>query len=265
KIYIGMIHAALRDYLLDAIESVTDLTDIQHQLAATSNVRKTLFFSLVYGILGGFSASVFTSIYKGGFVGFGPTILIMMIYIIMGMVTYIFLMALAFIARIGRYRFKLYAADPSNSEIIDHSSGLLMTGVYMAAVLAAMGTFAFVAFELVTIESIAFMVLLGWGPLTAFFVINQITLRKIITRAKWEKLNEVQMQIETLETQEDIPSEKTLGHLSKLIEYHNQILGTPNSALNLRAGLNFLNSLLIPLLAFILANLDKVLAFFQAG
>jgi hypothetical protein len=43
------------------------------------------------------------------------------------------------------------------------------------------------------------------------------------------------------------------------MDYHDRIKSTPNSALNFRASLNFLNSLLLPLLAFVFSNLDKVI------
>jgi hypothetical protein len=52
--------------------------------------------------------------------------------------------------------------------------------------------------------------------------------------------------------------------LPRLItENHDRIKATRNSALDLRAGLNFLNSLLLPLLAFVLGNFDKILAYFS--
>ncbi len=66
-----------------------------------------------------------------------------------------------------------------------------------------------------------------------------------------------------LESGEDVPSKDTLEHIRALIDYHNQVKDTPDSALNFRAGLNFLNSLLLPLLAFVLANLDKALSLFN--
>lgn len=47
------------------------------------------------------------------------------------------------------------------------------------------------------------------------------------------------------------------------MDYHNRIKATRDSALDLRAALNFLNSLLLPLLAFLLANLGKVLEAFR--
>jgi hypothetical protein len=72
-------------------------------------------------------------------------------------------------------------------------------------------------------------------------------------------LNEVQEKIEKLYGGEEIPDKDALERLSKLMDYHDRIQSTPNSALNFRASLNFLNSLLLPILAFVFANLDKVL------
>jgi len=180
------------------------------------------------------------------------------------MSVYLLIVSLAFPARLSRYQFKLYAADPSSSEVIDHLSDMLNAVVYIAAVIAAIITLLGALFGLLTLSLAIFLVLAAWGPLTALFAINQYALAKIITRAKWKKLNEIQAKIETLEAQEEIPSEKTLAHLGKLMDYHDRIRATRNSALDLRAGLNFLNSLLLPLLAFLLANLGKVLELFSS-
>jgi hypothetical protein len=54
-----------------------------------------------------------------------------------------------------------------------------------------------------------------------------------------------------------------MDRLGKLMDYHDRIRDTPNSALNFRAGLNFLNSLLLPILAFVAANLRDVVNFFK--
>lgn len=180
-----------------------------------------------------------------------------------GMFIYYLFLLLALPARLSRYQFRLYAADPSSSEVIDHLSDMLNNLVYIAAVGATIVTLFGALFGLLTLSFIIMLVLVVWGPLTAFFVTNQYALAKIITRAKWKTLNEIQAKIETLEAQEDIPSEKTLVHLTKLMDYHDRIKATRNSALDLRAGLNFLNSLLLPLLAFLLANLKEVLKLFS--
>jgi hypothetical protein len=88
---------------------------------------------------------------------------------------------------------------------------------------------------------------------------------KIITRAKWKKLNEIQAQIEKLEVEENIVEKETMEAVNRLMDYHDRIRATRNSALDLRAGLNFLNSLLLPLLAFLLGNLKEVLKLFSGG
>ena len=51
-----------------------------------------------------------------------------------------------------------------------------------------------------------------------------------------------------------------MAQINKLLDYHDRIAATRNSALNLRAGLNFINSLLLPVIALLLANLEKILA-----
>ncbi len=263
KIYIGIVFTTLYEHLLNAIEAETDLADLQRWLAVLCNVKRTIYFSLAVGIVFGLYTLIFASPIIGGFLGFGPTILVMIGDIQLGMTFYFLFLFLALPVRLSRYQFKLYTADPSNSEVIDHLSDLLSNFVYLAAVLATLGTLVIVFSGFLTLSVIILSVLMVWGPLIVLFLINQYALSKIITRAKWKKLNEVQAKIETLETQEDIPSEKTLGHLGKLMDYHDRIKATRNSALDIRAGLNFLNSLLIPLLVFILANLDKVLDLFS--
>ena len=63
-----------------------------------------------------------------------------------------------------------------------------------------------------------------------------------------------------MQAQEPILSEKRLAQINKLLDYHDRIAATRNSALNLRAGLSFVNSLLLPVIALLLANLEKIIA-----
>lgn len=257
KIYVGILFRTLHDDLLDAIESVSDLGDLQHWLSAFGNVKKQLFFSLAFSIL----VSVYTLIFfaaNGYFIGFGPTIFGLIIFFQGGMIFFLFYLFLPFPVRLSRYQFKLNPVNPSSSEVIDRLSDTLTSFVYIAAIPLALATLFLLVFELANTSNIILVVLVGWGPLIALFLTNQYALSRIIIRAKWKKLNEIQAKIESLEASEDIPGEKTLAHMTKLIDYYDRIKMTPNSALNLRAGLSFLNSLLLPLLAFILGNLDQI-------
>jgi hypothetical protein len=67
-------------------------------------------------------------------------------------------------------------------------------------------------------------------------------------------LNEIHANVEQLYMEQKIPDALTLDRLKD----------TPNSALNFRASLNFLNSLLLPALAFVAANLQEVITLIKA-
>jgi hypothetical protein len=263
KIYLDLGFTTFGNHLLDAIESRADLTDFQHWLAAFGNTKKPLFFSLAFGPVFGLYSSIYLSTFVGGFIGFGSTIFLIILGFFGGILIYFIFLSLPAPMRISRYQYKLYAADPSSSEIIDHLSNFLAIGVYLIAVGAAILTVFFTFFGLLTkLVPLILVILLFWFPMTVLFVMNQYALAKIITRAKWKKLNEIQAKVEKLEAEENIADKETMETVKRLIDYHNQIKDTPNSALNIRAGLNFLNSLLLPVIAFLLANLDKVLGLF---
>lgn len=125
-----------------------------------------------------------------------------------------------------------------------------------------MPTLVFTVYGITTLFWLIFLIIIIWGPAITFFIIGQYSLSNIITNAKWQKLNQIQSRVERLEAEANIEDKDTMETINRLMEYHNQILKTPNSALNIRASLNFLNSLLLPVLAFVLANLDKLLALF---
>lgn len=260
KAYLDSFFTNVHDHLLDAIESGDDLVDFQRWLAAVGNQKRPLFLGLVFGILYGSYRSVFHSKELGSFIGYGPTIFLVIIFFAsVGISFYYFFLFIALPGRLGRYRFELYAADPSSSEIIDHLSDMLSNFVYLWAVLTALAVLLSRLFrgqwdDIWLIEL--------WIPLILLFAFNQYALRRIITRAKWETLNDIQAQVETLQAQEAILGKETLGHIDKLLDYHDRIKATRNSALDVRAGLNFLNSLLLPLLAFVLANSDRVVSLF---
>lgn len=97
-----------------------------------------------------------------------------------------------------------------------------------------------------------------WGLLIVVFISGQYALAKIINKAKWKTLNGIQAQIEGLQDQEEILGEKTLGHINELLDYHNRIRTTRNSAMDIRAGLSLLQSLLLPMIGLLLANLLNI-------
>ena len=168
----------------------------------------------------------------------------------------------AFPSRLNRYQFDLYTTDPSSSEVVGRLSRLLTFILYVTLGFIMQLTVGLTLLGVLTeqtpLAGFVFSVFV-WAPTVILYAAGQFHLTDLISRAKWKMLNEVQTKIEALYGEEGIPSKDTLDRLAKLMDYHDRIKATPNSALNFRSSLNFLNSLLFPVLAFILANLDRVM------
>lgn len=170
-------------------------------------------------------------------------------------------MVILLTARLRRYDLKLFSADPGSSEVISRLSGELGFFVYFVAFFATILTLVnswLGAFFTLAIGFV--LVLFLWLPITILFILNQTSLSGIIRRAKWKTLNEAQAKIEKLRASKSFGSPKTMDAISKLMDYHDRVKATRNSALNSGAILSFINSLLLPLLAFLLGNLDKLMA-----
>ena len=262
KAYMSGVRSTLRESILDAIESDANVVDLRDWLTMAYHPKATLVFSLAAGLVLAPALLVGLYLSKGQFIGVGPSITFSFVCILSGMIIYYLLMSLTLPARLRQYRLRLFAIEPSSSEVIQHLAGMLMSGVYLFALATAGVTVFVTTIGLAPLIGIG-VILGGWAPTVALFILNQTAISRIITRTKWQTLNEIQSKIEQLRTQEEIPSERTLTQLNKLIDYHERIKDTRNSTLDLGAGLNLLNSLLLPLLAFVLANLDKILALFQ--
>jgi hypothetical protein len=164
--------------------------------------------------------------------------------------------------QLHRYHFDLYTPDPSSSEVVGRLSRLLsfilyVTMGYIIQLMIGLGIFDILSDKTLLPGFLLSLVVVS--PMVIMYAAGQYHLSDVIVRAKWRMLNEVQTKIEELSGGNEIPDKDSLDRLSKLMDYHDRIKSTPNSALNFRASLNFLNSLLLPILAFILANLDKVM------
>lgn len=264
KVGIHIFSSTLQENILDALESEKYLDNLQYWLTVTSkNVKAPLFIGLVMALFSGFYLPFTLASTQGGFPGFGPIILNAIWVFLNSVGSYYFLLGIVLIVRLSGYPLKVYRADPSNSKLINNLSGTLNNIMLIAAVYAAIWTLGLAFVFQALNERMTFLVALAWGAITVIFVGNQYVLARIIVRAKWRTLSNIQAKIEELQEQEAIPTKDILEHINALMDYHDRIRATRNSALDFRAGLNFLNSLLLPLFAFILGNLDSILARFN--
>jgi hypothetical protein len=73
----------------------------------------------------------------------------------------------------------------------------------------------------------------------------------------------VQKKIAALQKEQALPNDEDRESITWLLDYHERVRSRRNSALDLGSWLNFLNSLLLPLIAFIVGNIDTLLRLFS--
>ena len=159
--------------------------------------------------------------------------------------------------RLSRCRFKLHPEDPVSTDVLEDWSRMMIFAAYMFAFMLAMGTLFTVAVGTLSLRILIFVVP-RWLPLIALFVVNQVAISGVITRSKRKSLNEVEAQMAALRPGVDPPEHDTMETLLWLWDYHDRIKGTRNSALDIMGIINLVNTLLIPLLAFLVANREVI-------
>jgi len=259
--HIGIILVLWRDEVLDATDSLENLDMFEDWLKKISNWRLHLLIAIVFGPLNGLYSTSITNNISGEFTGYGYTFSNIIMNVFTFAFIYLFLMVILLLARLRGYHLILYSSDPSSSELIYHLSKELGFFIYIVAAYAAITTLASVPLGILQTLGFA-LVLILWLPIIVMFILNQTSLSSIIRRAKWKTLNEAQAKVEKLRASKNFGNQETMDAIKRLMDYHDRVKATRNSALDFRTYLSFINSLLLPLLAFILGNLDLVMSLF---
>ncbi len=245
---------ALHDQLLDAVETSDGLTSLHGWLTALASRRWPILCGLLY--LG-------VSLLYGAFFleDIDPPVDIAVmglpLLFISGMMIYYLLLKLVLPGRLGRCHFRLNAWDPASTEVVAHLSSLLNYIAYMIAFLLT--AIALFAISLVTFDvSNLIFAIPTWLALIVIFVAGQRSLSRIIQRAKRKSLYQVETQMAALRSQGDSADKETMEIFMRMWDYHDRIRDTRDSVLDLKGIMNFINTLLIPLLTFLVANRSEV-------
>jgi hypothetical protein len=250
---------ALEYHLLNAIESEGDLNDLRNWLAGTFNLKTEFLTSLIPTLLL-FPPSIYLREMISG-ESFG--LAAYLVAIIAGFQAFTALStSLASFTlpyRLGRYQLKLFSADPSSSEVINRLSDTINNTVFLGAILLTLVTILTVFSNPLAV--VIYILLLPWVVIIIIFTSSHYAVAKIIYKAKWRTLANIQTQIEELQQREEILSEETISHINKLMDYHNRIRSTRNSAIDILSVFSLLQSLLLPVIGLFMANLLNILDF----
>ena len=243
--------ATLQEKLLNGLESNAGLPGLYRWLAAASDIKiPALLGLLIWAVNVAFlvpqpTQNPIETIVVGA-----------IMFLWTGFMVYYTVLFMVLPLQLSRCQFKLHTEDPVSTEVLDDWSKMLNNAAYMFALMLAAGTLFTITAVTFTLRGLIF-VIPRWLPLIALFA-NQIAIHSVIVRSKRKSLNEVQAQMSALKSTAGPPNHEALETLLWLWDYHDRLKGTRNSILNIKEIASFVNTLLIPLLAFLIANREAI-------
>jgi hypothetical protein len=245
---------------IEALLSTQGLDALQQWAAASCSLKRQVVFTLLFTLFWIPLTVCFFSVKLRGFIGVGATILLNINVFLMANLLYWGIAALRLPPILGQQHYKVHAFDPSSSDFIQQTSDTFEAVAFLGSIFAALFSLLFISRSsalLVRITSV-FWLLAMWGMLGGIFLGAQFQLGRIIGRAKQETLSGIQARVEALYAGMENPDRDTLATIKELMELHGRVKATNNWAISFHESLRFVNSLLLPLLGFILANIDLV-------
>jgi hypothetical protein len=245
----------LRDKLLEGLESSAGLTGMRAWLIAAGKVRQPALLGLAVWVL--YVAFILPNPVDDpspiGTVIVGGVMLLWTGFLLYYMILFAILPV-----RLSRCQFSLHKEDPVSTEVLVDWSDMMNYAAYMFAFMLAIGTLFTVTAGTFRMKTLIFIIP-RWLPLIALFVINQVAMSRVIVRSKRKSLNDVEALMTALRPEGDPPDHEAMETLLWLWDYHDRIKDTRSSVLNFKGIFNFVNTLLIPLLAFLIANREALL------
>lgn len=252
------------DHMIDSIEDAKDLEDSRlFCIERLGNRRWMLSYSLFASVVWSILAISIFSIFNHGFIGLVHSIDVWVFgFCAPGLGLYFIQVLTQLPNRLGNYRYKVYELNPAQSEIISHFATLFTRPFLAIAAFLAICTLISSFFS-EFLWVLAIVVVIFWIPMIVEFINGQNALNKIIASAKWQALNKIQEQIRKHQDDTNPDAPENIESLNKLMDLYERVYNTNSFKITARSTLELINQLLLPLLAFLITNFDKVLKLFR--
>lgn len=251
------------DHIIDNIEDAKHLEDLRIFCVERLGNRQgmlsyALFASVIWSII---AISIF-SVFNNGFIGLVHSIDLWIFgFCGPGLGLYFIQVLIQLPNRLGNYHYKVYELNPAQSEVINHIVTLFTRPFLAIATYLAICTFIYSLFS--EFLWVVVVVVIFWIPMIVEFINGQKAINKIISSAKWQALNKIQERIRKHQEAANLDVPGTVESLNKLMDLYERVYNTNSFKITARSTLEFLNQLLLPLLAFLISNYDSVLKFFK--
>lgn len=262
NVFIHRMFELFRNHIIDHVTSIETLNRIQNWVNWACKKGPGVTITVLLGGL--FESVLLINIvqkFMGTIGGFRPTIFLWL-FVSQSLIFLMFsLLILALAFQIKDFDLALFEANPAGSETITKLSEWFSGFVYLLSIYGTLQTFGLIRLGL--LSYFLAMLFSFWTPIVFIFITSHIGLASIIQRNKWKTLNSIQQKVSAFQMDHSMPSKDDREYLFWLLDYHERVKATQNSAIDLRSSASFLNSLLLPVVAFILGNMDTLLKLFS--
>lgn len=251
---------SITDELLLLIES-TKRQRFEEWKTSTFSLSKQLLFSTAFAII----IFPMTYLFFRGTVGatainFGSPLLFVNLTLIGNGFYWLIFLPGATRKLTGGMR-KLNLFDPKNTYWINQLSGIYGRAATSASIIGVMIFFPLVfgpkANDIIIITSV--WLFLVWSLVLIPYLIAQTSIADFINKERLETLSNIQLKISNV--LKDSPSEEGEKRLTNLIAIYDKAIKAKSSIFDIDSQI--INSLILPLISFILVNFEKIKVFFS--
>jgi hypothetical protein len=251
------LYRALYGHVIDALTQPQDIQGLSRWLSIFGNIYLPLIFLVVFGLYLVFYMARSISPVYGEFGIYG---LIGMMFgnFVMALVLHHVFFLMSFPLILSRYQIDLFELDPISSPSVREISLVIRNSVYIISLYATVfSLYIFYALKMPVFP-------LGYVyfvPVLGIFVFRQIGLSLIIGRARWLTLERLSAQIEQLNVERHFDNPAIQNQYKAMQDYYNRVKNAESGVFDARTGLLLFNSFLLPLIAFVLFQFDRIIAF----
>ncbi len=156
---------------------------------------------------------------------------------------------------------KLNLFDPKNTYWTNQLSGIYSRAATSASIIGVMIFFPLVfgpkANDVVIITSV--WLLLVWALVLIPYLVAQTSITDFISKKRLETLTDIQLRISNI--LKDSPTDEGEKRLTNLIAIYDKSIKAKSSVFDVDSQI--INSLILPLISFVLVNFEKIKVFFQ--
>ncbi len=251
------LYLVLSKYMIDAMTQPKDIQHLSLWLKRFNNGAVTLVFTLLLlAAIAPYQYPLQVSVH--GAMAFRTTISLFSGFFLLCLMEYQVLTIMALILILSRYRIDLYEIDPNMSPSILHFSRSIRDYVYILSAHTTIGMF-FLAYMKTPVFPSAFLYIV---PTLCIFIFRQVTLTRIVIRARDVVLERLRNEIEALDFENHFDDPALCNQFKAMADYYESVKNANTGIFDVRLGLLMVNSILLPSTAFIITHFDQIKAYF---